>query len=491
MRIGGGSLGLRIYGGYGLVIVLTLGVAGVVFFSLLGGYRSQLDRNSLQTVADQVLFGVEQFRQRNVNVAQLGGYLQAQTAQTGALVFFLDAQGRVQRDLSPSAEYEQLQLPLELDDSRVRPNIWIPGEVGVNGDVLPFVARLIPVDQRGNGVFVAIALPDGEVSNVVSDLAPRLAISGLAGLGVALLVGLVITRSIYNPLRRITGAVHAVGSGHYETRVPEEGPDETRELARALNRMAEQVQSNEETLQDFMADVSHELRTPLTSIRGFTQALLDGTVQDESQRLHSAQVIDDEARRMLRLVSDLLDLARMQAGELRLQREPIAPMELLDHIVDVFAPRAEEEGVVLRTEVVSTLPAVPMDFDRMVQVLNNLVANAIQYTRDGSVTLGASVVPGDARSGRAAGESGKLVLTVTDTGEGIGAEDLENLFERFYRGNRTARRRGTGLGLAITREIARAHGGDVAVTSVVGEGTTFRIVLPLSGPAGAPDCPSG
>ena len=299
---------------------------------------------------------------------------------------------------------------------------------------------------------------------------PRLLISGLAGLGVALLVGLVITRSIYNPLRRMTSAVHAVGSGRYDTRVPEEGPDETRELARALNRMAEQVESNEQALQEFMADVSHELRTPLTSIRGFTQALLDGTVQDEAQRMHSAQVIDDEARRMLRLVSDLLDLARMQAGEFRLQREPIAPRELVEHIVEVFEPRAEEAGIALRTAVAADLPAVPMDFDRMVQVLNNLVANAIQYTREGPVTLGASL------------NAGQLVMTVADTGEGISPEDLENLFERFYRGDSTARRRGTGLGLAITREIVRAHGGEVSVTSVVGEGTTFRIAIPLAGP---------
>lgn len=474
----GGSLGLRIYGGFGLVIVLTLGVAGIVFFSLLGGYRSEIDRSSLQTVADQVLFGVEQLRQRNVNVVQLSGYLQAQSAQTGALVFFLDEQGQVQRDLSPAAEYENLQLPVKLSDPDVRPNVWIPGEVEIDDDLLPFVARLIPVDQRGNGVFVAVALPDAEVSDVVQDLLPRLLISGLAGLGVALLVGLVITRSIYNPLRRITGAVHAVGSGHYDTRVPEEGPDETRELARALNRMAEQVEENEQTLQDFMADVSHELRTPLTSIRGFTQALMDGTVQDEEQRLHSAQVIDDEARRMLRLVSDLLDLARMQAGELRLQREPITPTELLDHIVEVFEPRAEEAGIALRSEVPAELPPVSMDFDRMVQVLNNLVANAIQYTREGSVTLGAST------------QNGQLVLTVADTGEGIAPEDLAHLFERFYRGDSTARRRGTGLGLAITREIARAHGGDVDVRSVVGEGTRFRIVVPLSAGERSPAWPS-
>ncbi len=469
-----GGLALRVYGGFGLVILLTLGVAGIVFFWLLGGYRSQLDQSSLQTVADQVLFGVEQFRQRNVNVVQLGGYLQAQSAQTGALVFFLDEHGHVVRDLSPSAEYEDLNLPVRLDDPRMRANVWIPGEVEVEGDELPFVARLIPVDQRGNGVFVAVALPDAGPSEVVSDLAPRLLVSGLAGLGVALLVGLVITRSIYTPLRRITGAVHAVGSGRYDTRVPEEGPDETRELARALNRMAEQVQTNEQTLQDFMADVSHELRTPLTSIRGFTQALIDGTVQDEQRRQRSAQVIDDEARRMLRLVSDLLDLARMQAGALELQREPVDPGELVQHLVDVFAPRAEEAGIGLTARLSPQLPSARLDFDRMTQVLSNLLANALEHTQEGSVTVTAEV------------EAERLVITVRDTGAGAPAEEMPHLFDRFYRGASTARRRGTGLGLAISREIVRAHGGTITATSVLGEGTSFRIDLPLEPPARPP-----
>ena len=112
------------------------------------------------------------------------------------------------------------------------------------------------------------------------------------------------------------------------------------DLARTFNRMTSQVQRNQETLQDFMADVSHELRTPLTSIRGFTQALLDGTVQDEERRARSVEVIDDEARRMLRLVEGLLDLSRIQAGQLQLRPEPVDPTELITHVADVFRPRA-------------------------------------------------------------------------------------------------------------------------------------------------------
>ncbi|MEE9278259.1 MAG: HAMP domain-containing sensor histidine kinase [Dehalococcoidia bacterium] len=463
-----GSLGFRIFGGYGLVILLTLGVAGIVFFSLLGGYRQALDRNSLQQLADQVLFGVDQFASRTTTAREVALYLQTQSQETGALVFVLDADGRVVRDLSPAAEFDQLHLPITLRDVRSHLGSWVAGEFDANGETLPFLARVVPVGRLGLGAFIAIALPDAAGAGVVGDLVPRLLISGLVGLAVALIVGLLISRSIYNPLRRLTAAVAAVGRGQYDTRVPEEGPQETKELARALNRMTQQVRSNEKTLQDFMADVSHELRTPLTSIRGFTQALMDGTVQDSEQRQRSAQVIDDEARRMLRLVEDLLELSRMEAGEFRLQRESVDPAELVTHVTEVFSQRAADKGLELRVELPPALPRVSCDFDRIVQVLTNLVDNAIQHTHQGSVSLGA------------ASTDSAVTVIVRDTGEGIPPDDLERLFDRFYRGERTGQRRGSGLGLAISREIVRAHGGEIDADSVPGLGTSFRITLPTA-----------
>ena len=230
--------------------------------------------------------------------------------------------------------------------------------------------------------------------------------------------------------------------------------------------MAEQVQTNEQTLQDFMADVSHELRTPLTSIRGFTQALLDGTVEDDARRVRSAEVIDDEARRMLRLVEGLLDLSRIQAGELSMRREPVDLGEVAEHVADVFAQRAEEAGLHLRTEAAPMVSPVSGDFDRLVQVVTNLVANAIQHTHTGGVTL-------------QVGASAALVhLTVEDSGDGISPADLDHVFDRFYRRDGAGRPRGTGLGLAISREIVRAHGGDISVRSELNVGTRFRISLP-------------
>ena len=459
------SLSARIFAGYALIIALTLAVAGVVFFSLLGGYRDALDRDSLRQLADQVLFGVTQFSARDASSGEVARYLEAQSEETGALVFILDQEGRVIRDLSPGAEFNDLHLPVTLRDVRRTPNIWLEGEADTGGAPLPYLARFVPVDRLGRGAFVAIALPNAGAGGVVSDLVPRLLISGLVGLAVALVVGYGITRSVYNPLSTLGRAVTAVGLGRYDTRVPETGPTETRDLARAFNRMTEQVQANTQTLQDFMADVSHELRTPLTSIRGFTQAMLDGTVDEPERRERSIQIIDDEARRMLRLVEELLDLSRMQAGETPLRLESVEPVELLTHVAEVFQQRARDAGLDLRVSQEPALPFIRCDFDRMVQVLTNLVDNAFQHTTTGGITLSARRL------------GAQVELSVADTGTGIPPTDLPNLFRRFFQGRRTPQRRGTGLGLAISREIVLAHDGAITADSTPGEGTIFRITL--------------
>ena len=221
-------------------------------------------------------------------------------------------------------------------------------------------------------------------------------------------------------------------------------------------------------------EVCRELRTPLTSIRGFTQALTDGTVEDPEQQQRSVQVIDDEARRMLRLVEQLLDLSRMEAGELRLRREAVDVRELTHHVPDVFQQRAEESGLTLTVTVDEDVPAIIGDYDRLVQMLTNLVANAVQHTTAaGSVALTA-----------VADRGGAVLLGVNDTGAGIAPENLPRPFDRFYRAADGGPRRGTGRGLAISREIVRAHGGEIWAESRVSEGTSVRLRLPLHPPAG-------
>ena len=182
------SLQARIIGGFALVILLTLVVAGVVFFSLLGGYRQAIDRNALIPLADQVTFGLSQFAARNLPPDALASYVAVQSEETGVLVFILDSSGRVVQDLSPASEYERLQLPVTLADVRRSPTRYVEGEVDTGDGRISFLARMLPVRPSQRGSFVAIALPDTATSDIIGDLTPRLLLSGLIGLAVALVV---------------------------------------------------------------------------------------------------------------------------------------------------------------------------------------------------------------------------------------------------------------------------------------------------------------
>jgi signal transduction histidine kinase len=240
-------------------------------------------------------------------------------------------------------------------------------------------------------------------------------------------------------------------------------------LGGALNRMAQQVQATQQGQREFLANVSHELKTPLTSIQGFAQALLDGTADSPAVTERSAGIIYSEAERMRRLVEGLLDLARLEAGAPALR---LAPLDLRAHLaatLERFGPRAQAAGVTLVSALPAALPPLTADGDRLAQVFNNLLDNALQHTpAGGQVTLSAV----------AAGR--EVVVAVSDTGPGIPPADLGRIFERFYQVDKSrARPGGVGLGLAISREIVAAHGGRLEVQSVVGQGTTFTVRLPL------------
>ena len=271
-------------------------------------------------------------------------------------------------------------------------------------------------------------------------------------------------RRFTRPMDDLIDAAGRIERGDYSATIPESGPRELRSVARAFNSMSARLKSSDEQRRSFLADVVHELRTPLAVIRGQAEGIADGVYAGDPE--HIAPIVD-ATRSLEVLVEDLRALALSDAGSLALNREPVDPLELVDETVASFKAQADEAGVTLIASAAPGLPPVDVDPTRMRSAIDNLVANALRHTpRGGSVTVSAVRGGGD-----------RLVIAVTDKGEGIAPELLPRVFERFVRGEGST---GSGLGLAIAHDIVVAHGGAIDVESTVGAGTTFRISLPVA-----------
>ena len=285
-----------------------------------------------------------------------------------------------------------------------------------------------------------------------------LLLAALAGVAFAAVVSLLVARSITQPIRRVAAATRALAAGQRQDPLPTGGTTELSSLAEAFNQMTDQLAASREAERNFLLSVSHELKTPLTAIRGYSEGLADGAFEPDE----AARVITLEARRLERLVRDLLDLARMNRSEFSVRREPVDLAEVAREAVRRHESSAHAFDVALLA--VGEETWVEADADRVLQVASNLVENALRETpAGGSVTLRAEA-------------PGRLV--VADTGPGIPPEDVPHAFERFYLYDKAGKDRpvGSGLGLAIVRQLVTALGGEVGVESGPG-GTTFVVTL--------------
>ncbi|WP_392397655.1 cell wall metabolism sensor histidine kinase WalK [Paenibacillus tuaregi] len=226
----------------------------------------------------------------------------------------------------------------------------------------------------------------------------------------------------------------------------------------------------EASRREFVANVSHELRTPLTTIKSYTEALEDGALQDPALGPRFVGVIQNETERMIRLVTDLLHLSRLDSKESPLRMQMTGIAEMLDEVADRFSFQMQEKEIDIHVEVEQGIHEVALDRDQIDQVLDNLISNAMKYTAGGSIAIKARRT-----------EDGMLAISVQDTGIGIPKKDLDRIFERFYRVDKARSRNmgGTGLGLSIAREIVKAHGGTISLESELGKGTTVTFTLPM------------
>lgn len=293
-----------------------------------------------------------------------------------------------------------------------------------------------------------------------------LLVGGLIGIIVAIVLSLYLTR----PLRRLTQGASEFAGRNFGYRVQPSGSQEYQQVAVAMNRMAEELEESDRLRKNLVADIAHELRTPLSVLEGSTRAIIDDVYPlEKSEIMH----IYDQTRLLHRLVNDLHELTLADAKRLPLNKQPTDVQKLVHSVVDIFKPIAESTGLDVNVKFEGDLKPITIDEFRITQVIHNLLVNALHHTpADGLISV------------QTVGTDNDIRINVHDTGEGIPADDLPYIFERFYRADksRTRERGGTGLGLAISKAIIEAHDGTITAESSTGtdRGTTFFIVLPYT-----------
>jgi two-component system phosphate regulon sensor histidine kinase PhoR len=351
-----------------------------------------------------------------------------------------------------------------------------------------YIAVPINDGRKVSGV-LRLALPMTELAAVSASIRTTVAIGALLAAGVALMVGLFLSRRVTRPVAEMQAIATRMAAGDFFHRVPVTGTDEIAELGRGLNLLASRLQEKIQDLEgerakvatilaevrrlehvrtEFVANVSHELRTPLTVIKGYLETLLDEAPDQPETHRRFLEVAYTHAARLSRLVDDLLELSNLETGKAVLKLSAVDVHGAADEIVAMFEKKAAHKKLVVRNETPTGLLA-RADRDRLSQVFVNLVDNGVKYTPEGgTVTIGGARRPDQF-----------VTVWVSDTGSGIPSSDLPRLTERFYRVDKARSRElgGTGLGLAIVKHLVQAHGGELVIESDLGKGTKVSFTL--------------
>jgi signal transduction histidine kinase len=487
------TLTWRLFVSYIIVIVVSLTLAFATLVLVSRPIQNRLVRLRLVTETRQAAARLNFLYRQGAATTQVLEQWRAAVTEDGPRLIFVNAQGAILADSRGDWVGQQLPLPAELPSpSQLRPEV--ANFIAPDGQ--NFIYALAAVGPRGNpaGFVAALDTSPTGLPSVLTELSWGFLAAGLVALVVALLAGVVIARSIAGPLQGIATAAAAVAAGDYEHRLPETGPPEIRRVASSFNVMMSRVEDGQRAMRDFVSNVSHELKTPLTSIQGFSQALMEGATPDEAARRRAAGIIHQEAGRMARLVEDLLDLARIESGQIVMRKSPLDLAQILSGAVERLLPQAAQKQIQIIKQW-ETLPPVSGDGDRLAQVFTNLLDNAVKHTpAHGRITVSSQMARGLPRPRRmragmvqpdattTLSERGNFIaVSIADTGPGIPTADLARIFERFYQVDKSRKRgQGIGLGLAISKEIIEAHGGYVRAESVEGVGTKFSVLLPLT-----------
>ncbi|HEX9267060.1 MAG TPA: HAMP domain-containing sensor histidine kinase [Candidatus Limnocylindria bacterium] len=453
------SIATRLFLSYLAVVVVGLAVAAVTISGLILRYENDQTRVHLEELSAPFLTAIQTGVRAGQQPREIVDALAEQANAADARLLIVTAQRRVVIDSAGRLVGTILPAPSPA-------NI---GEFTEGSEQWIFVRQQLRQAAAG-GVglgFIVVARPRAVFTDTLRTLLPSLALSGLVALGFAVLVAALLARTITRPLRDLVGGVRRFAGGDYGTRVTLAGPSEVAELGTAFNEMAGEIQRARGSEQAFLADISHELRTPLTSIQGFAQAIVEGEARGDAVS-HVAEIIHREARRLVRMVEGLLQVARLESGAQSMAREDVAPARLLESAVAALEVQAKDAGVSFDLAGTDALPSLRGDPDKLAQLFLNVLDNAVKHSPRGTTV--------HVRGNR---DDGAIVVRVRDAGSGLPQGAQTRLFQRFYRGE-NAQRDGAGLGLAIAQAIAQAHGGSIRASNVDGGGAEFAVRLPVA-----------
>ncbi len=332
------------------------------------------------------------------------------------------------------------------------------------------IGASLEIGAVGYGELVLfVSTPTSGMGIFLRDIFMMFVISAIAVLVLAFIVIYFATFNMVKPLRQMSVAVKCFSQGDFSIRIPVDGNDELSQLSMAFNNMATSLAELEQSRRSFTANISHELKTPMTVIGGFVDGMLDNTIPKEKHQ-HYLKIVSDETKRLSRLVRSMLELARIEAGEMSLTMNPVDITSVITGAVFNFERIIEEKNIDIRGLDIGKI-YVNADVDLIHQVVYNLIDNAVKFTPDGGYILFSVNVSGNIVS-----------IGVRNSGSGISKEDMIHIFERFYKSDRSRsiNKNGVGLGLYIVRSIINLHGGDILVNSKEGEYSEFVFTLSVA-----------
>lgn len=464
------SLRFRLLLAFVLVILVAVGAVYLFVSQTTGGEIHRYGERSEQARFGRVAFELHRYYREHGDWKGIQPYVEQWGNLYGRRIILTDSSGVIVADSQGELLGQQyhpdtpsMRLPPPLSQGELLEQQYYPYTPGMR---LP-----LPGEGSSMGTFYISPEPSAffpSPLNLSQAISRFLLWGALLAAAASLLITYFLSRRISAPVKALTLAARQMEQGDLSQRVQSKEKDELGELAQAFNAMAENLERSEQLRRNMIADITHELRTPLSNLKGYLEAIHDGVVKPEPDAIRS---LDEEANLLSRLIDDLQELSLAEAGELKLNCQKENIIKLLKQTVAVEQSQAAAKEISLSADLPKKLPLVNVNSQRISQVLLNLIDNAITHTpRGGIITIAARQL------------DNWLEISVEDTGEGIPAEDLPNVFERFYRVDKSRARAtgGTGLGLAIAKYFVEAHNGKINVQSELGKGSRFSFTIPVS-----------